>query len=271
MSDHLSSQSRGKRSVTSALPIRLSSRQVPEFVTPFCEQRARKCSGALELEDEIFALIGCLAAEAAKSETGRTGNRLGHQIAWIDGLHTLHQGQGGISGRNRDVQALVRIDRRADRRLDRGVRRRQARPEVREVDAFVRAGTSLDVHADRCRLDIEHGARNDDRYSRRIECDGAVWPARPQYVGDIGGAEYDQHAKHHQRCQQWAVPSAALASSAAPGRRRTMLCERCQFSAPAANRPDYATPRSQRRDFGIYHLLRIGWRRPRAFATDGGL
>ena len=40
------SQSRGKRNVMSALPMRRSSRQVPELVTPLREQRARKCSGA---------------------------------------------------------------------------------------------------------------------------------------------------------------------------------------------------------------------------------
>ena len=77
-SDQLSSQSRGKRRVTSALPMRRSSRQVPEFVTPFCEQRARKCSGAFELEDQIFALIGRVATKAAECQTGRTGDRLGY-------------------------------------------------------------------------------------------------------------------------------------------------------------------------------------------------
>ncbi len=40
------SQSRGKRSVTSALPMRRSNRHSPEFTTPLSEQRARKCSGA---------------------------------------------------------------------------------------------------------------------------------------------------------------------------------------------------------------------------------
>src|SRR6476469_3754185 len=110
------------------------------------------------LEHEVIALIGRVVAKAAKSETGRTCDRLRHQIARVDRFHALHQGQGGFSGRDRDEQAFVWIDRSADRRFDGRIWWRQARPQIRKVDAFMRARTALDAHADRCWLDVEEGA-----------------------------------------------------------------------------------------------------------------
>ncbi len=52
--------------VMSALPMRRSNRQLPELMTPRREQRARKCSGALELEHQFLALIRRVVAEAAQ-------------------------------------------------------------------------------------------------------------------------------------------------------------------------------------------------------------
>src|SRR5262245_36727268 len=81
------------------------------------------------------------------------------------------------------------------------------------------------------------------RHSRRIKRDRAVGPAWPQHGGDIGGAEQDDDAKHHERHQQRSVSGASLAPGVASSSPRTILCEGCQISASwPANRRDYATP-----------------------------
>ena len=142
----------------------------------------------------------------------------------------------------------------------------------------MRAGPALDVHADGRRLDIERRSGNNDRHGRRIKRDGTVGPARPQHVGDIGGAEQDDGAKHRQWRQQRAVPGAWLAPRGASSSGRTILCEGSQTSAPGAQigrimprQVQSAWLHESARDGGIYHLLRIGWRSPCAFAKHACL
>ena len=194
------SQSRGKRKVMSASPMRRSNRQTPELVTPRREQRARKCVGLGRLERQLFALIGRAVAKAAQRQAGRARARLRHQIARIDGLHPLHQRQRRAAGCDGDEQALVRTGRRrAELRRERHLRRRQRRPKIGEVDALLRAGVALHGHADRRRLDVECGAGDHDRQRRRVDADRRFRPARPQHIGDESDRDSDDGGEQ----QEW--------------------------------------------------------------------
>ena len=83
----------------SALPMRRSSRQVPELVTPLREQRARKCSGAGGSNTISSPLIGRAVAETAQREPRQAGGRLRHQIARINRLHAFEQRQRAVARR----------------------------------------------------------------------------------------------------------------------------------------------------------------------------
>ena len=84
------------------------------------------------------------------------------------------------------------------------------------------------------------GASSDDR---------TVGPARPQHVGDVGGAEQDDGAKHDQRRQQRAVSVPGL-RRACLALSRTTLCEVvASVPGPQIGR-DYATRKSHPRRSG---------------------
>ena len=185
------SQSRGKRKVMSASPMRRSSRHMPELPTPWREQRARKCSGACVLVDQILALVRRAVAEGAQrsSPAGPAAGVAARDSADRSSCTRSVGRQRRRAGRDGDEQPVVRVG--AARRAsacapDRAASATATDRRGRRAPA---CRAALHRHADRGRLDVEGDAGDHDRQRRRVERDRRVRPARPQHVGDVAGGQ----------------------------------------------------------------------------------
>ena len=83
------SHARGKRTVTSAPPIRRSCRHIAGVDPAWRVQRSRKRSGCRRILDQVLALVGRAVAKALQAEPIGADDRRGVGVARIDRLEPL--------------------------------------------------------------------------------------------------------------------------------------------------------------------------------------
>src|SRR5476651_1759001 len=133
------------------------------------------------LVEQVFALVGRVAAERLQEQTiGPGASRIGG-VARIDGLEALWRRWRAVAGGNCYEDPVGDAEHICRRGFGCGVGRRERRPEEDKIDAFLCAGAPLQGDADGGGRYVERQSANGYRQGWRIEGD-LIRPARPQDV-----------------------------------------------------------------------------------------